>query len=663
MKHLELANAIRCLSMDAVEQAKSGHPGMPMGMADIATVLWREFLQHNPHNPNWINRDRFILSNGHGSMLLYSLLHLTGYALSIDDLKAFRQLHSKTPGHPELGYAPGIETTTGPLGQGFANAVGMALAEKILAAQFNQPGFNLIDHHTYVLMGDGCLMEGISHEAASLAGTWKLNKLIAFWDDNGISIDGEVEGWFTDNTPQRFESYGWNVLRAVDGHDPEAIRKAIHQAQENDRPTLICCKTIIGFGSPNKEGKEACHGAALGAEEIALTRQKLGWPHAPFVIPKEIYQAFNAKESGAQREQAWQKLFNDYQQSYPDLAEELLRRIEGTLPSTLTHAIENQLATLNTQLPNIATRKASQEALNLLGPLLPELLGGSADLAGSNLTFWKGATSILHDHFNGNYLYYGVREFGMSAIANGLALHRGFIPYVATFLVFTDYARNAIRMSALMKQRVIYVMTHDSIGLGEDGPTHQPVEQLSALRLIPHLAVWRPCDATETLIAWQAALEYTEGPSLLALSRQNLPNYARTPEQIQAIHTGGYILASASQPVLNLVATGSEVHIAMQAQISLKEQGIHANVISMPCLERFMRQNTLAQQQVLQGLPTLAIEAGSTPLWHQLIRGHGAVIGIDTFGESGKAEDLFKHFGLTSAAIVDQAKQLLKPQV
>ncbi len=651
--NLPLANAIRFLSMDAVEQAKSGHPGMPMGMADIATVLWREFLQHSPSNPDWINRDRFVLSNGHGSMLLYSLLHLTGYALSIEDLKAFRQWHSKTPGHPEFGYAPGVETTTGPLGQGLANAVGMALAEKILAAQFNRPGYDLVDHHTYVFMGDGCLMEGISHEVASLAGTWKLNKLIAFWDDNGISIDGEVEGWFTDDTPKRFAAYGWNVITAVDGHDPKVIRAAISQAQrEKHRPTLICCKTTIGFGSPNKEGKEACHGAPLGAEEIALVRKQLDWPHAPFVIPAEIYAAFDARETGQKREQAWQALFARYRQDYPKEASELLRRIEGTLPQAIETLVHKQVALLNEQKPTLASRKASQEALNLLGPALPELLGGSADLAGSNLTFWKGAHSILHGHFQGNYLYYGVREFGMSAIANGLALHRGFIPYVATFLVFTDYARNAIRMSAIMKQRVVYVMTHDSIGLGEDGPTHQPIEHLNSLRLIPNLGVWRPCDATETLIAWYAALKNNQGPSLLALSRQNLATYARTPTQITAISQGGYVLSSAPQAVLNLIATGSEVQLIMQVQSALKAQGVAANVISMPSLEIFLAQEENYQHQVLQDLPMLVVEAGTTGLWYKLVRGKGEVFGLDHFGESAKAEDLFTHFGFTVEHLV-----------
>lgn len=651
-----LANAIRALSMDAVEQAQSGHPGMPMGMADIATVLWREFLQHNPNNPAWINRDRFVLSNGHGSMLLYSLLHLTGYDLSIDDLKHFRQLHSKTPGHPELGYTPGVETTTGPLGQGLANAVGMALSEKILAAQFNEPGHPLIDHHTYVFMGDGCLMEGISHEAASLAGTWKLNKLIAFWDDNGISIDGEVEGWFTDNTPQRFEAYGWNVISEVDGHNPEAIRTAIAQAQkETDRPTLICCKTTIGFGSPNKGGKETCHGAALGAEEIALTRKNLNWPYPPFEIPADIYAAFDAKQAGQAREFSWNKTFKAYEAAYPKKAKELMRRIDGCFPTHLHTLFQDALSKLNIDKPTIATRKASQEVLNWVGPHLPELLGGSADLAGSNLTLWKGAKGILHNDFSGNYLYYGVREFGMSAIANGIALSRGFIPYVATFLVFTDYARNAIRMSAIMKQRVIYVMTHDSIGLGEDGPTHQPIEQVSSLRLIPNLTLWRPSDATETFVAWEESLLHHSGPSLLALSRQNLQTVARTDAQIQAIRKGGYALSELPDAKLNLIATGSEVQLALQAQVALQKIGAPINVISIPCLERFLTQDIPYQSEVLKGLPMLVIEAGSSDLWYKLVRGNGIVLGIDRFGESAKAEDLFPFCGFTVEHVVTMA--------
>lgn len=658
-----LSNAIRALAMDAVQKANSGHPGMPMGMADIATVLWTQFLQHNPSNPKWMNRDRFVLSNGHGSMLLYSLLHLTGYALSIEDLKEFRQLHSKTPGHPELGYTPGIETTTGPLGQGFANAVGLALAEKILAAQFNQPDFDLINHHTYVFMGDGCLMEGISHESASLAGTWKLNKLIAFWDDNGISIDGEVAAWFTDDTPKRFEAYGWNVIRNVDGHNTSAITKAITQAQENQNgPTLICCKTKIGFGSPSKAGTEACHGAPLGSDEIQKTREQLNWPHAPFYIPSEIYAAFNAKEAGAKREAKWNEKWEAYQAAHPILATELHRRYAKLLPTTLGPAIATNLEKYNKEKPAIATRKASQEALNLIGPLTPELLGGSADLACSNLTLWKGASPILETHFAGNYLHYGVREFGMSAIANGLSLYGGFIPYVSTFLVFSDYARNAIRMSALMKQGVIYVMTHDSIGLGEDGPTHQPIEQLSSLRLIPNLTVWRPSDATETLIAWEEALLSRNAPSLLALSRQNLPTYPRSPQKIEGIRAGGYILSKRPQAKLNLIATGSEIQLMMQVQAELEKSLIYVNVISMPCLERFCMQTEVQQKATLQDLPMLVVEAGSSALWYKLVRGNGTVMGLDRFGESANAETLFKLFGFTVENIIDQVKNQLRLQ-
>ena len=563
MTHNTLANAIRFLSIDAVEAAKSGHPGMPMGMADIATVLWCEFLKHNPKNPKWINRDRFVVSNGHGSMLLYSLLHLSGYDLSLEDLKHFRQLDSKTPGHPEYGYAPGVETTTGPLGQGFANAVGMAVSEKILSAQFNTKESELISHHTYVFMGDGCMMEGISHEAASLAGTWGLNKLIAFWDDNGISIDGEVEGWFTDDTPKRFEAYGWKVIRDVDGHNPEQIRKAISDAQkEQKRPTLICCKTTIGFGSPNKAGKESCHGSALGADEVVKTREQLKWEHVPFTIPQKAYTEFDAKAKGSKLEADWNQTFANYQKAHADKAAEFSRRIKGELPD-LNSLIKTQIAKLQESKPNIASRKASQDTLSLLVPALPELLGGSADLAGSNLTIVNSSKPVAHGDFYGNYLYYGVREFAMSAIANGVALHGGFVPYVATFLIFTDYARNAIRMSALMKQRVIYVMTHDSIGLGEDGPTHQPIEQLNSLRLIPNLAVWRPCDAVETLIAWIEALKQHTTPSLLALSRQNLQTFGRTDKQIEDIRKGGYMLSEAAGAKLNLVATGSEIQLAM----------------------------------------------------------------------------------------------------
>ncbi len=657
--HSDWANAIRFLSIDAVEAAKSGHPGMPMGMADIATLLWREFLQHNPNNPKWINRDRFILSNGHGSMLLYSLLHLSGYDLPIEELKRFRQLHSKTPGHPEYGYAPGIETTTGPLGQGLANAVGMALAEKILAEQFNTPDYALINHRTYVFLGDGCLMEGISHEVASLAGTWGLNKLIAFWDDNGISIDGEVEGWFTDDTPRRFEAYGWRVIRDVDGHDPENVRQAIIEAQaEQTRPTLLCCKTTIGFGSPNKAGQESCHGAPLGPDEVAKTREKLGWPYPPFEIPAAIYEAFDAKQAGKAREDAWQQLFSHYAAAHKNKAQELLRRLEGTLPP-LTEIVNKEITRLLEARPNIASRKASQETLNLLKPHLPEFLGGSADLTGSNLTFATSSKSITHQGFSGNYIHYGVREFGMSAIANGIALHGGFIPYVSTFLVFTDYARNAIRMSAIMKQPVIYVMTHDSIGLGEDGPTHQPIEHLNSLRLIPNLAVWRPADAIETLVTWYLALKHHSGPTLMALSRQNLQTFPRDAKAVAGIEKGGYVLSRVEHPALNLIATGSEVQLAMEAQRALKAEGIQVNVISMPCLELFMAQAPRYQEETLGTCPMLVIEAGTTGLWYKLVKGNGTVIGLDHYGESAKAEDLFQAFGFNTEHVVKVAKSLL----
>ncbi|MDF2941004.1 MAG: tktA, partial [Gammaproteobacteria bacterium] len=550
-----LANAVRFLSMDAVQQANSGHPGMPMGMADIAEVLWNDFLRHNPNNPTWINRDRFILSNGHGSMLHYSLLHLAGYDLAIEDLKKFRQLHSKTPGHPEYGYTQGVETTTGPLGQGLANAVGMALAEKILAAHFNQADSKIVDHYTYVFLGDGCLMEGISHEACSLAGTLGLNKLIAFWDDNGISIDGEVEGWFTDNTPKRFEAYGWNVISSVDGHDSEQIKQAIIKARsESDKPTLICCKTTIGFGSPNKAGTESTHGAPLGPDEIAATRKALGWEHAAFEIPSEIKTAWDARERGQKWEAEWQQQFAKYQKQHPELALELERRLSKNLPENWTEFAQNWLNEVNAQAATIASRKASQDALNKLGPMLPELLGGSADLAGSNLTMWKGSKPVSYHDANGNYIYYGVREFGMSAIANGIALHGGFIPYSGTFLVFSDYARNALRMAALMKQRNIFVYTHDSIGLGEDGPTHQPIEHLASLRLIPNMSLWRPCDAVETVVAWTMAIERQDGPTCLIFSRQNLPHQARDQETLDNIKKGGYILIDCERPELILLA-------------------------------------------------------------------------------------------------------------
>ncbi len=659
LKSRNLANAIRALSMDAVQQANSGHPGMPMGMADIATVLWREFLQHNPNNPAWSNRDRFILSNGHGSMLHYSLLHLTGYDLSINDLKQFRQLHSKTPGHPEYGYAPGIETTTGPLGQGLANAVGMALAEKILAAYFNQKDFAIVDHFTYVFMGDGCLMEGISHEVASLAGTLGLGKLIAFWDDNGISIDGEVHGWFTDDTPKRFEAYGWQVLKNIDGHDPEALKKAIKKARrELNKPTLICCKTVIGFGSPNKQGKESCHGAPLGPDEIKLAREKLQWPYAAFEIPQDIYTAWDAKSAGKRRENKWNKLFKDYQVQYPELAAEFLRRQHKTLPANWLATMQAAIQKAQSDQANIATRKSSQDALNIIGPVLPELLGGSADLAGSNLTLWKGCTGVSHDNARGNYIYYGVREFGMSAIANGLALHGGFIPYVATFLVFSDYARNAMRMSAIMKQRVIYVYTHDSIGLGEDGPTHQPVEHVASIRLIPNMSLWRPCDVAETYVAWQQAIERMDGPTSLIFSRQNLPHMTRSEAQVQNIKRGGYILKEVSNPELVIVATGSEVHLAMQASELLNQR---VQVVSMPSMDVFAKQDQSYQDSVLPKVPTLAIEAGSTYTWDSLLKGRAyQVLGLNHFGESAPAPELFKLFGFTKEHVAELCTQLLK---
>ncbi|WP_428035005.1 transketolase, partial [Amphritea sp.] len=577
----ELANAIRALSMDAVQKAKSGHPGAPMGMADIAEVLWNDFLKHNPANPHWLDRDRFVLSNGHGSMLIYSLLHLTGYDLSIDDLKNFRQLHSKTAGHPEYGYAPGVETTTGPLGQGITNAVGFAIAEKSLAAQFNREGHEIIDHHTYVFLGDGCLMEGISHEACSLAGTLGLGKLIAFYDDNGISIDGEVEGWFTDDTPKRFEAYGWQVIPAVDGHDAEQIKAAIEAAQDNeDQPTLICCKTIIGFGSPNKQGKEDCHGAPLGDEEIALARKQLGWEHEAFVIPEDIAAQWNGLESGAVLENDWEERFAEYSKAYPAEARELIRRYTGELPADFSEKADAYIKELQEKGETIASRKASQNALNAYGPLLPELMGGSADLAGSNLTLWSGCKGVTKDDASGNYLFYGVREFGMSAIMNGIALHGGFVPYGATFLVFMEYARNALRMAALMKLRAIHVYTHDSIGLGEDGPTHQPIEQISNLRHTPNMSCWRPADAVESAVAWKAALERADGPTAMIFSRQNLPHQARTDEQLANIARGGYILRdTAGTPDAILIATGSEVGLAMDSAAALEAEGKQVRVV------------------------------------------------------------------------------------
>jgi len=660
----ELANAIRALSMDAVQKAKSGHPGAPMGMADIAEVLWNDFLKHNPANPEWVDRDRFVLSNGHGSMLLYSLLHLAGYDLSIDDLKSFRQLHSKTPGHPEYGYAPGVETTTGPLGQGVANAVGMALAEKTLAAQFNRDGHEIVDHHSYVFLGDGCMMEGISHEVCSLAGTLGLGKLVAFYDDNGISIDGEVEGWFTDDTVARFEAYGWHVIPAVDGHDSAQIKAAIEAAQANtEQPTLICCKTVIGFGSPNKEGKEECHGAPLGDEEIALTREKLGWTHGAFDIPGDISQEWNANERGQQLEAEWQQRFSAYKNAYPELAAEYERRLKGELPADFTAKAEQYIAELQEKGESIASRKASQNCLNTYGPMLPELLGGSADLAGSNLTLWSGCKGINKDDATGNYVYYGVREFGMSAIMNGVVLHGGFKPYGATFLMFMEYARNAVRMAALMKQPSIFVYTHDSIGLGEDGPTHQPVEQLTSLRVTPNMQVWRPCDAVESAVAWKAAVERNDGPSSLIFSRQGLPHQARDNEQLANVAKGAYILQdSDGSPDAILIATGSEVSLAIESANQLVEQGKKVRVVSMPSAEVFEQQDAAYKQQVLpiEVGSRVAIEAGHQDFWWKYVGLEGRVIGMTTFGESAPIADLLQEFGFTVENVVETVSELLE---
>ncbi|ODU40812.1 transketolase [uncultured Aquimonas sp.] len=658
----ELANAIRFLSADAVEAAKSGHPGMPMGMADIAEVLWNDVLKHNPANPHWANRDRFVVSNGHGSMLLYSLLHLAGYDLPIDELKRFRQLHSKTPGHPEAFHTPGVETTTGPLGQGLANAVGMALAEKVLARRFNRPGQAVVDHHTYVFLGDGCLMEGISHEACSLAGTMKLGKLIAFWDDNGISIDGEVHGWFTDDTPARFEAYGWQVIRRVDGHDPEEIAQAIRTAQaESDRPTLICCRTTIGYGAPTKAGKEACHGAPLGKDEIAGARAALKWPHAPFEIPQDIYAGWRARDlAGAEAQ--WNAMFQAYAQANPELAAEFERRMRGELPADFVAAADAYIAKLQAQGPIVASRKASQMALEAFGPLLPELIGGSADLAGSNLTIWKGSKDVNAEDPDANYVYYGVREFGMSAMANGLALHGGFLPYDATFLVFSDYARNALRMSALIPTRTIHVFTHDSIGLGEDGPTHQPVEHLASLRYIPNNHVWRPCDAVESAVSWKAAITRTDGPSCLIFSRQNLQHQQRTAEQVADIARGGYVLTDPPEARFDLIliASGSEVELAMQAARALEAEGTKVRVVSMPCSNVFDAQPIEWREGVLPGWcrKRIAIEAGVSDFWRKYVGLDGAVIGIDSFGASAPADQLFKHYGFTVEKIVAAAKGL-----
>lgn len=658
-----LANAIRALSMDAVQKAKSGHPGAPMGMADIAEVLWRDYLKHNPNNPHWADRDRFVLSNGHGSMLIYSLLHLSGYDLSIDDLKQFRQLHSKTPGHPEYGYTPGIETTTGPLGQGIANAIGMALAEKVLAAQFNREGHQIINHHTYAFLGDGCLMEGISHEACSLAGTLGLGKLIAFYDDNGISIDGDVEGWFTDDTAKRFESYNWHVIRDVDGHDAGAISDAIEQAQANqDQPTLIICKTVIGFGSPNKQGKESCHGAPLGDDEITATREQLGWHYGPFDIPADVYQQWSAKDRGDAVEASWNKRWVAYEQEFPQLAAELKRRLKGELPTDFEQQVVDYAKRLQANPDNPATRKASLNALNEFGPKLGELLGGSADLAGSNLTLWEGAKGIDANDASGNYVYYGVREFAMSAIMNGITLHGGFKAYGATFLMFMEYARNAVRMAALMKQPAIFVYTHDSIGLGEDGPTHQPVEQLANLRLTPNLNCWRPCDAVETAVAWGAAIQSTTTPSALVFSRQGMPQQQRDAQQLQNIAKGGYVLKDCEgTPDLIAIATGSEVDIAVQAAAKLMEQGHKVRVVSMPSTDVFEQQSAEYREQVLPAAVSkrIAIEAGIADYWYKYVGLNGAVIGMTTFGESAPAAELYQHFNITVENTVAQANALL----
>ncbi|RMH18785.1 MAG: transketolase [Gammaproteobacteria bacterium] len=656
----QLANAVRILSMDAVEKANSGHPGAPMGMADIAEALWNDYLKHNPSNPNWADRDRFILSNGHGSMLIYSLLHLSGYDLPMDEIKRFRQLHSKTPGHPEYGYAPGVETTTGPLGQGITNAVGMALAEKTLAAQFNKPGHDIIDHYTYVFLGDGCLMEGISHEACSLAGTLGLGKLICFWDDNGISIDGHVEGWFTDDTPKRFESYGWQVIPNVNGHDTDEIKQAIETARANpNQPTMICCKTTIGYGSPNKSGSHDCHGAALGAEECALVRKELGWEHEPFVIPDEIYAGWSAKEKGAAAESDWNSRFEAYCQAFPEEGAELKRRLQGELIADWDAKADAFIAEVNAKAENIASRKASQNAIEGLAKITPEFLGGSADLAGSNLTLWSGAKPVCK-HPDGNYVNYGVREFGMTAIINGIALHGGFVPYGATFLMFSEYARNALRMAALMKVRNIEVFTHDSIGLGEDGPTHQPVEQTATLRLIPNMDVWRPCDAVESAVSWKMAIKNTSGPTSLIFSRQGLPHQSRSDEQIKLIERGGYILKDCDgTPEVIVIATGSEVSLAMAAAEELADKKIR--VVSMPSTNRFDAQDEAYRESVLPSSVTkrVSVEAGVTSFWAKYIGLNGKAIGIDTFGESAPADDLFKHFNITTEAVVNAIRELL----
>ncbi|CCK11583.1 Transketolase [Cronobacter sakazakii 680] len=657
-----LANAIRALSMDAVQKAKSGHPARRWGWADIAEVLWNDFLKHNPTNPTWYDRDRFILSNGHASMLLYSLLHLSGYDLPMEELKNFRQLHSKTPGHPEIGYTPGVETTTGPLGQGLANAVGLAIAEKTLAAQFNRPGHEIVDHNTYVFMGDGCLMEGISHEVCSLAGTLGLGKLIGFYDHNGISIDGETEGWFTDDTAKRFEAYHWHVVHEIDGHDPEAIKRAIEEAKQvTDKPSLIICRTVIGFGSPNKAGKEESHGAALGEEEVALTRKQLGWNYPPFEIPDEVYKGWDAKEKGRQVEASWNEKFAAYQEAYPELAAEFNRRMGGEMPENWQQVTQEYIEKLQAEPAKIASRKASQNALNVYGPVLPELLGGSADLAPSNLTIWSGSTSLKEDPA-GNYIHYGVREFGMTAIANGIAHHGGFVPYTATFLMFVEYARNAARMAALMKARQIMVYTHDSIGLGEDGPTHQAVEQLASLRLTPNFSTWRPCDQVETAVAWKAAIERHNGPTALILSRQNLAQIERSPQQLKDVARGGYILKDAGgKPDLILIATGSEVEIAVQAAEKTARRRRAVRVVSLPSTDVFDAQDEAYRESVLPSdvSARVAVEAGIADYWYKYVGLKGAIVGMTGYGESAPAEKLFPYFGFTVENVVEKARKVL----
>ncbi|SFM26083.1 transketolase [Ectothiorhodospira mobilis] len=659
----ELANAVRVLSMDAVQKANSGHPGAPMGMADIAEVLWNDYLKHNPANPHWPDRDRFVLSNGHGSMLVYSLLHLTGYELPMEELKQFRQLHSKTPGHPEYGYTPGVETTTGPLGQGLANAVGMAIAEKALAGQFNRPGHDIVDHHTYVFLGDGCLMEGISHEACSLAGTLGLGKLIGFYDDNGISIDGEVEGWFTDDTPARFEAYGWHVVRDVDGHDAEAVKQAVEAARAvTDRPSLICCRTIIGCGAPNKQGKEECHGAPLGEDEIRLVREKLGWSHEPFVIPDEIYAGWDARDKGRQAEADWQARFEAYRAAHPELAAEFTRRMAGDLPADWEEKAGAFIRQVAEKAEKVASRKASQQAIGAYAPALPEILGGSADLAGSNLTLWPGAKGLSREVSDGNYIYYGVREFAMAALMNGIALHGGFIPYGGTFLIFSDYARNGLRMSALMKQRVVYVLTHDSIGLGEDGPTHQPVEQVPSLRLIPNMSLWRPCDAAETAVAWKQAIERRDGPTALILSRQGLPHQQRDEVQMANVARGGYILRDCDgTPEAILIATGSEVALAMEAAEALAGKGRRVRVVSMPSVDVFEAQDADYRDAVLPPSvrARVAVETGATAGWYKYVGLEGRVVGMDRFGESAPGGALMEYFGFTVDHVTRAVEEVL----